>query len=85
MQFVLDLLEHNGIGQLNGISMAKISSTKINLDSGGHISILFWMNKVFKILYYNKYKQLHRYDGPAVEYDVRKEWYINGVRSNAKV
>jgi len=31
------------------------------------------------MMYYNEYGQLHRDDGPAIEYpDGRKEWWVNG-------
>ena len=31
------------------------------------------------MMYYNEYGQLHRDDGPAVEYpDGRKEWWLHG-------
>lgn len=35
----------------------------------------------FAIYYYNEENQLHKEDGPAVEYsDGRKWWYINGKK-----
>jgi hypothetical protein len=29
-------------------------------------------------LYYNEDRQLHRTDGPAVDWEHRKEWRLNG-------